>query len=70
LIRQAIAPIRTIGRVTQGVKLIQLDAKDKIASITRVLHEEDVDLPESPENGDELSSDENIGEASDNEVKT
>jgi hypothetical protein len=52
------------------VKLIQLDAKDKIASITRVLHEEDVDLPELPENGDELSSDENIGETSDNEVKT
>jgi DNA gyrase subunit A len=40
LIRQRVSEIRTIGRVTQGVKLIRLDEKDKISSITRVVEEE------------------------------
>ncbi|MDP7026281.1 MAG: DNA gyrase subunit A [Candidatus Marinimicrobia bacterium] len=70
LIRQSIAPIRTIGRVTQGVKLIQLDAKDKISSITRVLHEEDVDLLEPPEKAEKQGLDEGAGEADDVEKKT
>jgi len=37
MIRQPIASIRTIGRATQGVKLIKLDENDSIASVTRVL---------------------------------
>ena len=41
LIRQGVAKIRTIGRVTQGVKLLRLDEGDKISSVTRVVHEED-----------------------------
>ncbi len=45
LIRQPIDKIRTIGRNTQGVKLIRLEPDDKIADITTVLHEE--------QNGDE-----------------
>lgn len=40
LIRQPIDKIRTIGRNTQGVKLIRLEPEDKIADITTVLHEE------------------------------
>ena len=41
LIRQAISAIRTIGRNTQGVKLIRLDEGDSIADITTIAHEED-----------------------------
>lgn len=47
LIRQPVATIRTIGRVTQGVRLIKLDEGTKISSLTRVVHEED-ELEEVP----------------------
>jgi DNA gyrase subunit A len=40
LMRQPIAAIRTIGRVTQGVKLVKLDSGSSISSITRVISEE------------------------------
>ena len=39
--RQSVAAIRTIGRVTQGVKLVKLDDGASISSITRVISEED-----------------------------
>ncbi|MBU1708077.1 DNA gyrase subunit A, partial [bacterium] len=42
VIRQSVKDIRTMGRVTQGVRLIRLDPGDKIGDIARVL----------PENGD------------------
>jgi len=38
LIRQPVDSIRTIGRVTQGVKLIRLDEGAKISSLSRVVH--------------------------------
>ena len=41
LMRQPISNIRTIGRVTQGVRLVKLDEGSIISSITRVIHEED-----------------------------
>ena len=40
LMRQPISKIRTIGRVTQGVRLVKLDKGSTISSITRVVHEE------------------------------
>ena len=40
LMRQPVADIRTIGRVTQGVRLIKLDQGASISSITRVVHED------------------------------
>lgn len=40
LIRQPVYRIRTIGRVTQGVKLIRLDENDKISTVTRVIQDE------------------------------
>tara|TARA_Y100000590_G_scaffold465099_1_gene636379 strand:+ start:47695 stop:50187 length:2493 start_codon:yes stop_codon:yes gene_type:complete len=40
LIRQPVESIRTIGRVTQGVKLIRLDEGSKISSLSRVVHVE------------------------------
>ena len=39
LMRQRVADIRTIGRVTQGVKLVKLDEGTSISSITRVISE-------------------------------
>ena len=41
LIRQHIKEIRSIGRNTQGVKLIRLDENDSIADITAVSHQSD-----------------------------
>lgn len=43
IIRQAISAISTIGRNTQGVKLIRLDEGDTIADITTIMHEENDD---------------------------
>ena len=40
LMRQPVSDIRTIGRVTQGVKLVKLDDGASISSITRVISEE------------------------------
>ena len=37
LMRQPIADIRTIGRVTQGVRLVKLDEGTNISQITRVI---------------------------------
>tara|TARA_B100000470_G_scaffold153147_1_gene119404 strand:- start:718 stop:1560 length:843 start_codon:yes stop_codon:yes gene_type:complete len=39
LMRQPISAIRTIGRVTQGVRLVKLDAGTNISSVTRVISE-------------------------------
>ncbi|MBC8175150.1 MAG: DNA gyrase subunit A [Candidatus Marinimicrobia bacterium] len=40
LIRQSIKAIRTIGRVTQGVRLLRLDKNTKISSIARAVPED------------------------------
>ncbi len=40
LMRQPVVDIRTIGRVTQGVKLVKLDDGASISSITRVISED------------------------------
>jgi len=53
LIRQPVAAIRSIGRNTQGVKLIRLDEADSIAAVTRVQEDKD---PEKSE--DDISSSE------------
>ena len=41
LMRQPVSAIRTIGRVTQGVKLVKLDDGTNISSITRVISDQD-----------------------------
>ena len=41
LMRQPMRDIRTIGRVTQGVRLVKLDDGSSISSITRVMHEDE-----------------------------
>ena len=49
LMRQPISSIRTIGRVTQGVKLVKLDEGTTISSISRVIHEDDENEGETNE---------------------
>jgi len=48
LMRQPVSQIRTIGRVTQGVKLVKLDDGTKISSISRVIND-DSSPPEAEE---------------------
>ena len=53
MIRQSVSKIRSIGRATQGVKLIRLDKNDSIASVTRVMEKvennEDENSEEAPD---------------------
>ena len=46
MIRQPVVKIREIGRATQGVRLIRIDEKDSIASVTRVMESVDTELDE------------------------
>ena len=48
LMRQPMSEIRTIGRVTQGVRLVKLDDGSSIASITRVMHEDEASKEVTP----------------------
>ena len=47
MVRIPVAGIREVGRVTQGVKLIDLDGNDKLQAIARVISE-DTEVPEEP----------------------
>jgi len=60
VIRSRIAAIRTIGRNTQGVRLIRIDEGDKIADVARVVKSDDV-------NGENDKEDD---ETEDNDKKT
>ena len=55
LIRQPVQAIRTIGRNTQGVRLIRLDEGDTIADITAVTREE-INNNKPPEEEEELDN--------------
>jgi DNA gyrase subunit A len=48
-IRMAIGDLRVMGRATQGVRLIRLNGKDNIASVTRIAKEEEEEDPEISE---------------------
>ncbi len=43
IMRQPVSAIRTIGRVTQGVRLVKLDEGASISSISRVIREDESD---------------------------
>ena len=45
MIRQPVEKIRTIGRNTQGVKLVKLDKKTYISSVTRIMTDEEEKEP-------------------------
>jgi DNA gyrase subunit A len=59
VIRQPVEKIRTIGRATQGVRLIRIDEGDKIADIAKVVKTEEV--PEG-ENGSDGKDDDSNGQ--------
>ena len=63
MIRQPVAKIRTIGRATQGVRLIKLDEGDSIASVTRVMEKAD-------DNGIEENEEESNTEPADETSKS
>jgi DNA gyrase subunit A len=48
MIRQPVGEIRTIGRNTQGVRLIRLDEGDQVSAITKIAIEEDGEEQEAP----------------------
>jgi len=55
LMRQPVGAIRTIGRVTQGVRLVKLDEGSNISSITRVLSEDAATKQKEEENNNQIS---------------
>ncbi len=64
IIRIAISELRTMGRATQGVRLITLKGNDEIASVAKIEHDEDEETAELDENavsdageGDEAAND-------------
>lgn len=59
LMRQPVGDIRTIGRVTQGVRLVRLDEGSTISSITRVIGNEEETGPEEKATLKDPGSDEN-----------
>jgi DNA gyrase subunit A len=52
-IRMSVSELRVMGRNTQGVKLIKLNEKDGIASVTRIIREEEIE--DDAENGESSS---------------
>lgn len=57
IIRMEVAGISTLGRITSGVKLINLDDGVKVAKVTKVREEDVSDETESEENNNEDSED-------------
>jgi DNA gyrase subunit A len=43
IIRSPVSQVRVTGRVAQGVKLVQLDDKDSVVAVARVVPEDDDD---------------------------
>ncbi len=54
MVRLAVKDVRQTGRVAQGVKLIELDANDKLQAIAPVIREEADEAEEAP--GDSLAT--------------
>ncbi|MDB4904137.1 MAG: gyrase, subunit [Mucilaginibacter sp.] len=58
IIRIAVSELRTMGRATQGVRLITLKENDEIASVAKIEHDEEDDKDiEDVENNDTESTD-------------
>ncbi|TCK85275.1 DNA gyrase subunit A [Albibacterium bauzanense] len=49
VIRISVSELRVMGRATQGVKLINLKKDDQIASVAKVVREEDEDVEDNPQ---------------------
>jgi DNA gyrase subunit A len=64
IIRFPVAGVRTIGRSTQGVKLMDIEGEDRIVALAKVVEEEE-ELPEPPE--DEGGEGEDVDEGGEGE---
>lgn len=62
IIRIAVSELRTMGRATQGVRLITLKGNDEIASVAKIEHEEE---DEEVENGERENEATTEGESTD-----
>ena len=62
IIRIAISELRTMGRATQGVRLITLKGNDEIASVAKIEHDEDEEK-ELDENGESSETESTTDEA-------
>jgi DNA gyrase subunit A len=51
VIRQSVAEIREMGRVTQGVRLIRLDNGDRVSAVAKVVKDEDEEVEAGEANG-------------------
>ena len=54
-IRLQLSDLRTMGRNTQGVKLINLKGNDEIAAVAKVIRQDEEDAPELDENGEPIT---------------
>jgi len=61
IIRIAISELRTMGRATQGVRLITLKGDDEIASVAKIEHDEDEEMQDNIEGSDNTEGTENPG---------
>ncbi len=57
-IRMQLSDLRTMGRNTQGVRLINLKGNDEIAAVAKVIRQEEEEEIELDENGDPIVNDE------------
>jgi DNA gyrase subunit A len=60
-IRMRVDEMRTMGRATQGVRLISLKGKDEIAAVCKVLREEEEDIED--QDAELIEGAENAGDA-------
>lgn len=56
VIRMSCSGIRTMGRNTQGVRIMRLDEDGAIAAITRVVNEEEVDVEEGEDSNNDTDT--------------
>jgi DNA gyrase subunit A len=56
IIRMAISELRTMGRATQGVKLITLKGNDEIASVAKIEHDDEEDAADADGNAEDTGT--------------
>jgi DNA gyrase subunit A len=62
IIRMAISELRTMGRATQGVRLIALKGNDEIASVAKIEHDDEEDIAETDENAEDTGAESSTDE--------
>ena len=68
IIRSSVAQVRVTGRIAQGVKLVQLDAGDRVTAVARVVPEDVASGAVAAIAGDESDAPEGAAEGGDEEA--